>query len=394
MVTRRNRGGFDPRRPMGFLLLVVALCPAGVSGQWGDLRLEVGASRAFAASGTNLDASTYLTAGLQVDRWTPSGSGVFASVFGGMAADSIGGNWGSVVLGGEAVVGAGGPVEFSLSGSAYGFAVGEPFVYEALTVTARPEIRIPVGRAALVLYGEGGKGTSTIEFRRTDHIRSFEQDLWHYGGGPELQLRLGRALASASFGVLETEGGTYQRGEIQIRTAGTNGSLIDAMLRIWDTPLGTETTGSVVLTIPIGGPNWFARLVGGRTDPDPLVQSEPGGQGGIVIGRRLVRFGPSERTPVVALGAMSGGARALFRVENRDAQRVEDAVRVELLGDFSSWEPQAMVRDRRAWILEIPLTTGTYHFGFLVDGEWFVPEAAPGQVSDDWGQMNATIVVP
>ena len=226
--------------------------------------------------------------GLQADRWTPSGSGVFAGVFGGMATDSVGGDWGSLLLGGKVVAGAGGPVEFSLSGSAYGFAVGEPYVYEAVTASARPEVRIPVGRAALVLYGEGGKGSSTIEFRQTAHVRSFTQDLWHYGGGPELQLRLGRAVAAASFGVLETEGGTYRRGEFQLRSAGRNGSLVDAVLRVWETPLGTETTGSVALTIPVGGPNWFAQLVGGRTDPDPLVQSEPGGQGGLVIGRRLV----------------------------------------------------------------------------------------------------------
>ncbi len=191
-----------------------------------------------------------------------------------------------------------------------------------------------------------------------------------------------------SFGVLETEGGTYQRGEFQIRSMGANGSLVDAILRIWDTPLGVETTGSIALTIPVGGPSWFAQLVGGRTDPDPLVQSEPGGQGGLVIGRRLVRFGPTAGKRVVVLGEMSGGASALFRVENQAAQRVE------VLGDFSSWEPKAMARDGRAWILEIPLTPGTYHFGFLVDGEWFVPADAPGQVSDDWGQMNATIVVP
>ena len=77
-----------------------------------------------------------------------------------------------------------------------------------------------------------------------------------------------------------------------------------------------------------------------------------------------------------------------FRVEDRAAQRVE------VLGDFSGWEPQAMVQDGRDWVLEIPLAAGTYHFGFLVDGEWFVPEEAPGRVSDDWGQMNATVVVP
>jgi len=369
------------------ILLALAAHPAQVSGQWGDLRIEVGGSRAFGASGSQVGAATFLTAGLQVDRWTLSGSGVYAGIFGGTALDSVGGTWGSFVVGGEAVAGAGRAVEFSLSASLYGFAVGEPFVYEALTVLTRPEVRIPVGPAVIVFFGEGGKGSSNIEFRRTDLVRAFTQDLWYYGGGPELQLRLGRAITSVSYAMLETVNGTYRRGEFQVR-AGTARSHVSATVRVWDTPLGTETTGSLSVTVPLGGPNWFARLTGGRTDPDPLVQTQPGGQGGLVIGRRLVRFGRGGATPVVTLRSTSRGVAAQFRVEDRPAQRVE------VLGDFSGWEPQAMVPDGRDWVLEIPLAPGTYHFGFLVDGEWFVPETAPGQVSDDWGQVNATIVVP
>ena len=40
------------------------------------------------------------------------------------------------------------------------------------------------------------------------------------------------------------------------------------------------------------------------------------------------------------------------------------------------------------------LPPGVYHFGFRVDGEWYVPEDAPGRVSDGYGQVNATLVVP
>ena len=387
MSIRRSAGATAHAAGAGAILLALALCPAGALGQWGDVRIEVGGSRAFAPSGTDLAAATYITAGLQVDRWTPSGSGFFAGIFGGMSTTSIAGDWGSFVLGGEAVAGAGGPVEFSLSTSISGFSVGGRFLYEAVTVVTRPEVRIPVGSVAIVLHGEGGRGRSNIEFRRNTLVRAFSQDLWHYGGGPELQLRLGRMMTSAYYGVLETETGTYRKGEFEVRV-GTNRSLVTGTLSVWDTPLGTETTGTISVTVPLGGPNWFARLVGGRTDPDPLVRSEPGGQGGLVIGRRLVRFDPGGATPVVVLRSTSGGAAAQFRVEDRAAQRIE------VLGDFSGWEPQAMVQDGSDWVLEIPLAAGTYHFGFLVDGEWFVPEGAPGQVSDDWGQMNATIVVP
>lgn len=387
MSTPRGTDRARLARFVGGIFLALVLGPAGVSGQSGDVRIEVGASRAFAPAGTDLAAADYLTASLQVDRWTPSGSGVFAGIFGGMNAGSIGGDWGSFVLGGQAVAGAGGPVEFSLSASTSGFAVGGRFLYEALTVVTRPEVSIPAGPVAIVLYGEGGKGSSNIEFRRDTLVRAFSQDLWHYGWGPELQLRVGRTLTSASFGLLETEAGRYRRGELEVR-AGTDRSLVAATLSVWDTPLGRETTGTISVTVPLGGPNWFARLVGGRTDPDPLVRSEPGGQGGLVIGRRLVRFGPSAATPVVELQPTSGGAAARFRLEDQAAQRIQ------VLGDFSGWEPQAMVQDGRAWILEVALEAGTYHFGFLADGEWFVPEDAPGRVSDAWGQMNATIVVP
>ncbi len=386
MRIRRCAGAAALAGWAGVVLLALALRPADAFGQWGDVRLEVGSSRAFAPSGTDLAAATYLTAGLQVDRWTPSGNGFFAGVFGGMALDSLGGNWGSFVLGGELVAGAGKAVEFGLSASVDAFAVGGPFVYEALTVVARPEIRIPAGPAVIVLFGEGGKGSSNVEFRQTDVVRASEQDLWYYGGGPELQLRLGRAVTSASYGVLKTENRTYRRGEFQVR-AGTTRLHVAATLRIWDTPRGRETTGNLSVTVPLGG-SWFARVGGGRTDPDPLVRSQPGGQGGLVIGRRLVRFGPGGPAPVVTLRANSGGVAARFLVEDKVAQQIE------VLGDFSGWEPQVMVQDGRAWVLEIPLASGTYHFGFLVDGEWFVPEGAPGQVSDDWGQVNATIVVP
>ena len=186
MRVRRGKGATALARGAGTILLALALSPDDALGQWGDLRIEVGGSRAFAPAGTDLAAATYLTAGVQVDRWTSSGSGVFAGIFGGKALDSLGGNWGSVVVGGEAVAGRGKAMEFGLSASMYAFAVGEPFVYEAFTVVARPEVRIPVGPVAIVLYGEGGRGASNTEFRRADQVRAFTQDLWYYGGGPEL----------------------------------------------------------------------------------------------------------------------------------------------------------------------------------------------------------------
>jgi hypothetical protein len=53
-----------------------------------------------------------------------------------------------------------------------------------------------------------------------------------------------------------------------------------------------------------------------------------------------------------------------------------------------------MERHGDTWMARLSLTPGVYHFGFRVDGAWYVPEDAPGRVNDEYGQMNATLVVP
>ncbi len=83
-----------------------------------------------------------------------------------------------------------------------------------------------------------------------------------------------------------------------------------------------------------------------------------------------------------------GETRVSFRVER------DDAIRVELMGDFTGWVPRPMDPSGSAWTTEIVIGPGTYHYGFLVDGEWYVPEGLPGNVPDEWGRYNATLVVP
>ena len=50
------------------------------------------------------------------------------------------------------------------------------------------------------------------------------------------------------------------------------------------------------------------------------------------------------------------------------------------------------VEDGR-WTLEMRVPSGTHHFGFEVDGRWYVPEDVPGRVADEWGQENGTLIV-
>ncbi|MFV2007369.1 MAG: glycogen-binding domain-containing protein [Longimicrobiales bacterium] len=368
------------------LALVLSAPMSAVHGQVGDARLEIGAARAFAPTGSDVLASTYLTIGLRVDRWTRRG-GVFAGVLGGISSDSVGGDWGSLAVGGEVILGASAPVELALMVTGYGFRVGEPFTYTAATGQARPELRFKVSPdVTLVLQGEGGVGKTTVELRRGDLSRTFESDLWHYGGGPELRIRLGRALASLGGSVLRSDAGIYRRGVLRLGSNGS-GPVWDASINVWDTPLGMETTGGLSITIPLGG-GWMAQAIGGRSDPDPLIDTQPGAQGGVVVARSLVTFGPGPSSELVTLQEDPAGTIARFMLVRSGVSQVQ------VLGDFSAWEPVEMRNEGRHWVVEIPVESGAHHFGFLVDGEWFVPETATGRVSDEWGRINATLLVP
>jgi hypothetical protein len=63
------------------------------------------------------------------------------------------------------------------------------------------------------------------------------------------------------------------------------------------------------------------------------------------------------------------------------------------MGDFTLWEPVDMRRDGEQWSIEIEIPSGTHHYGFLVDDEWYVPDDTLDVVPDDWGRLSAILVI-
>jgi hypothetical protein len=156
---------------------------------------------------------------------------------------------------------------------------------------------------------------------------------------------------------------------------------------LWDTPGGDETVGGISLAVPFG--RLETRASAGRTAPDPLTLVESGTQTGLLVGMRLVSFGASG-APAVVHEIVQPGSPAIVRVRVAPPA----AASVQVLGDFDQWEPIALAREDEEWTVELVLEPGIYHFGFLVDGEWWVPDGLQGSVPDEWGRMNATMVVP
>ncbi len=146
-----------------------------------------------------------------------------------------------------------------------------------------------------------------------------------------------------------------------------------------------EVQLGISLTVPIG-PRWSLELTGARSGPDPLLGSPAGLDGSVLVSWNAAASAVGG-SPLVTLIA-DGSTVAVFRLPLKDARSVS------VLGDFSDWQPIPMAKQGKTWVARVPVQPGLYHFGFLVDGDWHVPEGAPGKITDEFGRWNATLVVP
>ena len=69
-----------------------------------------------------------------------------------------------------------------------------------------------------------------------------------------------------------------------------------------------------------------------------------------------------------------------------------DALSVMLVGDFTHWqkEPISMRKDANGiWKATVALDPGTYHYRFLVNGEWRDDPECTLRVQNPYGGQNA-----
>jgi hypothetical protein len=216
-----------------------------------------------------------------------------------------------------------------------------------------------------------------------------KDELWRYGGTGEVLAGGKGILGGLALGIHESSGGTFRSAGLRF-LVGRGRSALELRVDTWDTPDGRETTGGLAFILPLGG--WSMRGFLGRTEPDPLTLTEPGGgSGGLLVGRQLLGRTPvlPSRPPLHRIVETSDGSATV----EIHVTAPEETGSVELLGDFTLWETVPMEKDGTRWSVQLEIPYGTHHFGFLLDGEWYLPEGAPDAVPDEWGRKNATIVV-
>lgn len=336
-----------------------------------EARLDFGLSHARPPADIQTEGGSYLLAGGRLFAGP-----FFGSLHGGLAPDAGAGSWASGALGLHVGRTLSSRVAASLALIGSAFTLGDPTPYRAALGRAMPQITLSAGSLVLRLRGHGGVGRS--------EVLEVASDLWTFGGGlelghhfPDLSVRIGGDL-------YESRDGTYRAAYVE--GGGPLGLARWALVaRLWDTPGDLEPQLELNLALPIGG-RWSAEVTGGRGGPDPLLESPAAVSGSFLLSWDVTGTGRGSM-PVYTVERRPGRTVVVFRLRRADASRVS------LVGDFSGWQPIPMERVGGVWQARLPVPPGLYHFGFLVDGEWHVPPAAPGQVTDEFGRRNATLVV-
>jgi hypothetical protein len=78
-----------------------------------------------------------------------------------------------------------------------------------------------------------------------------------------------------------------------------------------------------------------------------------------------------------------------FRLDSPGARSVA------LVGSFTDWSPRYELRETEpgVWSVMVPLAPGVHDYGYLVDGERWVPDPLAPQVSDGFGGANSQLAI-
>jgi hypothetical protein len=172
--------------------------------------------------------------------------------------------------------------------------------------------------------------------------------------------------------------------------------------RAGDEPEGARQWGEVSATMWLG--RRLAVVLGHGAYPVDLAQLAPGGRYSALSLRVATRppalrdaLARSIRTPTASIVRPVVATFDVKRNRNgtvRMRVRAPGAGSVEVVGDFTDWEPLALERTRGdSWEIVIPLASGTHRFNIRVDGgEWGVPPGI-GSARDEFGGVVGLLLI-
>jgi hypothetical protein len=92
---------------------------------------------------------------------------------------------------------------------------------------------------------------------------------------------------------------------------------------------------------------------------------------------------------------LASGAAADPRVFVQFRLEAGAAMRVQLAGSFTNWEPRYELHESTpgVWTITVPLTQGVHDYAFVVDGQQWVPDPHAPQIGDGFGGTNSRLAL-
>lgn len=378
------------------------------SGVW----IDASASHARPPAGAvEADPASYGLLGVRGAFEPAPGVSLSGGLHGGRAASTAGGTWFTGTATAD-VTRRLGPVSLGGAADAFGLSYTRPFRYSGYGVGVRPRVAAPVGPLVVSIVGDVRRGRwQSGAVTEADDLPGpnppfggVQEPATAEADGP---LRVTGARIDAGTGIgpgwLRATGEMYDavngavsgvyRGVGAELTMPLGPATASLAARWWQSPdtldgvHRSETGFRAAVQLPLDR-RLTAHAELARSVSDPWW----GARGAVATSIGLSwRFGADDGSAARPVAAVVSPASDASRV--RFFLRAPDAAEVAIAGSFSDWQPLPMRADGDGWTLELMLEPGLYHFAFVVDGEWHVPEGAPGVSEDGWGRRNASIVV-
>jgi len=90
---------------------------------------------------------------------------------------------------------------------------------------------------------------------------------------------------------------------------------------------------------------------------------------------------------MITKGKNKGTVRFVYQPAN-------SVKKVCLAGNFTSWQPQAMTKQKNgSYVTTLDMESGRYEYKFMVDGNWLTDPDNEARVMNKHGTLNSVLVV-
>lgn len=301
----------------------------------------------------------------------------------GLPLEPDGVSWAAVGAGGSLSL-PGGAFDLGLdwAGLGHGYRLSDLAAFgTGLTLSALPRLGVAAGPTRVelftgpLLYRQSFEGSSTSE----SSSRTFLDSGVRARVSPSATL-----LLSADVRYLHSQDGGHPYGGAGVSYATEQFNLWGSA-GSWD--LGEDVSTSWAVGASVGLVGGFS-LRGSIADEsaDPIYWNTPRRTWSLGVERS---FGSRPAALPVPMIAEAAGGLIDIRIPASAASTAPS-----LAGDFTGWQPVAMVLEGREWVARVTLEPGVYRYAFVdTDGTWFVPDHLP-RVDDGMGGESAVLVVP